>query len=159
MFTKKTPLAERFWPRVQKSDGCWLWLGLRNELGYGSVTGENRKPLAAHRASYQLTYGPIPKGMFVCHRCDNPSCVRPDHLFLGTPADNMHDAQEKGRKPSVRKNGCKRGHPFTPENFYQFKDGTFQCRVCRTLTRTRSHGRRLIDGAERLGSRGKQLSV
>jgi|GEM_PF-5035316 len=77
--------------------GCWFWLGGTNRDGYGVVsTSEGRRRLT-HRLSYQLAYGPIPRGLFVCHRCDRPACIRPGHLFLGTAADNMRDARRKGR--------------------------------------------------------------
>jgi HNH endonuclease/NUMOD3 motif len=78
------------------SDGCWVWTGAKNQNGYGNffLDGQIMK---AHRASYQLHLGCIPEGLQVLHRCDNPSCIRPDHLFLGTPDDNMKDASSKGR--------------------------------------------------------------
>jgi hypothetical protein len=85
-------MADRFWPKVAKGDGCWLWTAAKGHKGYGSFEHHN-----AHRIAYQLEYGPIPDGLFVLHRCDNPPCCRPDHLFLGTNADNMRDAFAKGR--------------------------------------------------------------
>ena len=77
------------------SDGCWEWQGKRNESGYGAFyrLGERR----SHRFAWVLTNGPIPPGMFVCHHCDNPPCVRPDHLFLGTTQDNIADRMAKLR--------------------------------------------------------------
>ncbi len=87
---------KRFWSKVDKSGECWLWTASRKPNGYGQFT---KKPLVfyAHRVAYEATYGPIPDGLNVCHRCDNPPCVRPDHLFLGTPLDNTRDKIAKGR--------------------------------------------------------------
>ncbi len=84
-----------FWSRVQKSDGCWLWLGTLVK-GYGQ-TSMHGKVVKAHRASYVLAFGEIPGGLCVCHTCDVPACVRPDHLFLGTQGDNAKDKVLKGR--------------------------------------------------------------
>ena len=93
-------LAERFWPKVVKTEGCWGWIGAKDSGGYGQLgpTKTNRHHLKASRVSWELHFGPIPDGMYVCHRCDNPVCVRPDHLFLGTAADNMRDCVAKGRQ-------------------------------------------------------------
>ncbi len=93
------PLVERFWRYVQKSDGCWEWTGYRGTGGYGQIgegTGQGRN-LTAHRVSWLLHFGSIPPGLFVCHHCDNPPCVRPDHLFLGTAQINVADRERKGR--------------------------------------------------------------
>lgn len=76
--------------------GCFEWQARRNEFGYGSV-GFKKKRLKAHRVSWEVFRGPIPEGMCVCHHCDNPCCINPDHLFIGTRTDNMRDASRKGR--------------------------------------------------------------
>lgn len=87
---------DRFWPKVNKTDGCWLWTAAKFRFGHGAFQ-LNGQACKAHRIAYELTYGPIPAGMLVCHQCDNPSCVRPDHLWLGTIKDNNNDRHTKGR--------------------------------------------------------------
>lgn len=121
----KLPLSERFWPKVEKTDGCWLWTANTRPNGYGLFGS-----VGAHRVAYELCVGPIPSGMYVCHRCDNPACVRPDHLFVGTQLDNMRDMVTKGRG---RQPGecCRAGHPFSAENTaVDPKSGKRRCRAC-----------------------------
>lgn len=92
------PIEERFWSKVAKSeDGCWEWQGRPDKDGYGHIGAIDGREVKAHRLSYEMAYGPIPEGMLVCHSCDNPPCVRPDHLFLGTSQQNTADMIAKGR--------------------------------------------------------------
>ncbi len=94
------PAEERFWHRVEKgptADACWTWVGSRTPAGYGHLHIDGR-PMYAHRFSWALNSGgPVPDDQCVLHRCDNPPCVRPDHLFVGTRGDNVRDAASKGR--------------------------------------------------------------
>ena len=92
--------VDRFWPKVDiKSETeCWNWTGARSPLGYGRFSVDrNESVWVASRYSWFIHNGPIPKGMYICHKCDNPPCVNPNHLFLGTQSDNIKDAYRKGR--------------------------------------------------------------
>ena len=92
------PIEVRFRRRVVKTETCWLWTGAKGERGYGRIWRDGRNVPAAH-ISWELAYGPVPPEKQVLHKCDNPPCVRPDHLFLGTPVENHTDCIRKGRHP------------------------------------------------------------
>ena len=114
----KLELEQRFWAKVEpipEGRGCWEWVGSFQRRGYGSFSVHGTiKP--AHRASWEMHNGPIPHGLWVLHKCDNPSCVNPLHLFLGTHVDNMLDMVAKKRGFWARRTHCKNGHAFTESN-------------------------------------------
>lgn len=91
---------DRFWSKVEKSDGCWEWQGSRTK-GYGKFWAGSGGLVRAPRFSWKLHNGPIPDGLHVLHSCDNPPCVRPDHLFLGTNLENIRDRMAKGRRTRI----------------------------------------------------------
>jgi len=109
---------------------CVFWSGSVNAYGYGTLQNPNRlegepKQLLAHRWAWQQANGPIPPGMYICHSCDEPRCVNPAHLFLGTPSDNTRDAIAKGRfVVKTPQEMCKRGHPIETIGAYR------RCRTC-----------------------------
>lgn len=86
----------RFWVKVKETSTCWIWDSYKKEDGYGCFS-VNGKDILSHRVAWEIINGPISEGMCVCHHCDNPSCVNPDHLFLSDHAGNMIDKQKKGR--------------------------------------------------------------
>lgn len=97
------PLAERFWPKVERrgTRECWEWTGAIVKCGYGQILHSRGRRVYAHRASWELARGAVPDGLWVLHTCDNRTCVNPDHLFLGTYLTNIWDKTRKGR--SARK--------------------------------------------------------
>ena len=150
----------RFWAKVKKTDGCWERGGANNGCGYSLIEVAGRRTYA-HRYAWEISNGPIPKGLFVLHKCDNPPCVRPDHLRIGTHTENMIDCGAKGRnklqgnpdyarkhaeaswktrrsnygpsgmKPFARATKCPRGHEYSLESASRTIGGSWRCRICR----------------------------
>jgi hypothetical protein len=138
---RKKSTMERFFEKVKigASTECWEWTACRVK-GYGRMS-DGRDRYATHIA-WELHHGvPFPKGKVACHRCDNPPCVNPDHLFAGTQKDNILDAIGKGKLPNrtahnkgFRGRKCRRGHEFTSENTILRKSGGRTCRICHRVS-------------------------
>jgi len=121
-----------FLQKIEKTDDCWIWTAAKTPAGYGHFRTENYVAKKyAHRISYKLFVGKIPEGFCVLHKCDNPTCVKPDHLFLGTYKDNADDKSAKGRHHNQKKESCPKGHPY---NRVQIRNGKTRrlCRICMT---------------------------
>jgi hypothetical protein len=100
--------AIRFWAKVDKSGECWVWTAAVYPRGYGAFRASTAQNVRAHRWSYEEAHGPIPEGFVVRHACDNPACVRPDHLSLGDAAENQRDMTVRGRGRTGSRNGAAR---------------------------------------------------
>lgn len=135
-----------FFHKISMGDGCWRWLANTDRRGYGHLTIKG-KAVQAHRFAYELFVGP-PGDLFVLHRCDNPACVRPDHLWLGTHADNMADMKTKNRahrRPSP--DLCPAGHDDWIVRASTTRTFRRRCRTCAREQNRRSYAlRRLIGG-------------
>jgi|ERR1041385_1929703 len=154
----RTPVAVRFWTKVEKTPTCWIWTGAQDRHGYGYFHfGKRNEAVKAYRMAYELAVGPIPEGMHVLHRCDNPPCVNPAHLFIGTHRDNMQDSWRKDRydhekhrisqrermknpriyraavanllAPRPTPTHCRRGHPYSKTNL-KWSGGKRRCHTC-----------------------------
>lgn len=130
-------IKERLLDNVEMKRDCWIWTAGKSHNGYGKIeiTGNGfKRTERAHRVSYQQFVGPIPKGLLVLHSCDNPSCINPDHLFIGTQKDNIRDREDKkrGNNANAKKTHCPRGHEYNEENTYMNGDKRV-CRICRYI--------------------------
>lgn len=121
------PLAERFWPKVNKTPVCWIWMGGKSGHGYGVIGGEGGragKQLMAHRVAYELLRGPIPEGLVIDHLCRNPPCVNPAHLEVVTYSENYRRGMRR-----LATTHCPKGHPYDEVNT-RFYRGHRYCRAC-----------------------------
>jgi hypothetical protein len=126
MSRAKKPVMELFWAKVNKTDTCWLWTASYGNHGYGNFR-YNGTIKTAHRVIWMETFGEIPDCMCVCHHCDTPLCVRPDHLFLGTRSDNSLDRDRKKRGYCSSKTHCPKGHEY---NAKLDSRGYRRCNTC-----------------------------
>jgi hypothetical protein len=132
-----TPIEERFWPKVEKTAGCWLWTGACTPQGYGRISVPGGT-IYAHRYVASLVYGMLDRRWDVMHTCDTPNCVRPEHLRIGTRLDNMRDCADKGRASNQHKAVCAHGHAYDEENTRWYRGW----RYCRACDKERSRARR-----------------
>ena len=146
--SRESLIPERFWAKVAKGDACWEWRGTKSTRGYGRFYYRGRV-VQAHRLAWELTKGQtFPEGMDACHHCDNRGCVRPDHIFPGTPSMNALDAEAKGRlihHGNAVRTHCKHGHEFTQDNtwYHPYQKTGRLHRRCRTCHRRLMAERRL----------------
>lgn len=146
-------IARRFWAKVDISTGqgprgdCHQWQGAKFQSGYGEAwNGE--KYVRAHRRAWELLHGPIPSGMDILHTCDNPSCCRDEHLYVGTPLQNAADREARGRgnhvgganHPESKKTHCPQGHPYDQANTIR-RRGSRECRACKIENQRKSRQR------------------
>lgn len=127
------PLEQRFWPKVEKTDGCWNWKGALNTSGYGrlSLGGRGSLMARAHRVAYELVVGPIPDGQDLDHLCRNRACVKPAHLEPVSRQVNLLRGETITATNAV-KTHCPAGHELTGDNLvrYDLERGTRKCRTC-----------------------------
>lgn len=144
--------AQRFWyyVRINDESGCWEWTGGKNNRGYGLFKVDS-KMVATHRFAYEMMVSDIPDGIFVCHKCDNPPCCNPAHLFLGTRSDNVQDCLSKGRFSApkqyrIKATGkCFAGlHDWVPENIKTKANGALSCKLCLRIGARARYSKRVL---------------
>lgn len=142
--------------RVDEASGCHVWTGDHTSSGYGVVRVDGVGRVGAHRLAYTLENGPIPDGMLVLHRCDNPACVNASggHLFTGTAADNVRDKVSKGRHSNQTKTHCVHGHAFDEKNTL-IRKGARQCRECKNAREREAYAK----DRENKRARANELAV
>jgi hypothetical protein len=126
------PVEPRFWPKVDKTETCWLWNAGTNGVGYGMFwVDKDRGRVLAHRYAYELLVGPIPEGLTLDHLCRQPTCVRPDHLEPVTHRENVRRGNGWGGR-KARQTHCLRGHELTEANIYRkpSRPTSRECRTC-----------------------------
>jgi len=124
--------VDKLWRNVRRGapEECWEWIGRRDRNGYGHLNVGKRHRVLAHRLSAAIHFGMFDRRLNVLHRCDNPPCVNPSHLYLGTQLDNLRDASTRGRLANQRRTHCVQGHPYDEENLIVTKSGHRRCREC-----------------------------
>jgi hypothetical protein len=150
--TYHVTMEKRFWSKVNvlSEDECWEWTAGRFDAGYGAfyINGQNR---GAHRISFEIANGPIEDDIFICHICDNPPCVNPNHLFAGTPTDNVLDMIGKGRQVKYysEQTHCIRGHKYEDGSYWiRVKKNGDESRVCKACDKIRGEKMRAKRRAE-----------
>lgn len=145
--------VERFMSKLVPDGSCLVFIGHREANGYGRFSVD-RHMRWAHRVAWEIVNGAPPPGMYVCHHCDNPPCCRVDHLFLGTPGDNIRDMRRKGRARGKQiasgnglKTACPVGHPYDEQNTQRRPNGTRYCRACENARRRAKYAHAIEAGA------------
>lgn len=129
MMANPVTTLESIFKRTKKDkNNCWIWQGMRHRQGYGIVSLKNVQQ-GAHRVVWKILNSDISSEQHVCHKCDNPPCVNPDHLFLGNHQQNMQDMVEKKRHNRARMTHCDLGHPLSGDNL-KMRAGKRRCRIC-----------------------------